>query len=98
VIRAKGVTDTGRVRKVNEDRFVSDLALRLYLAASEKVHLGKAASVNSVSIFVAVMFWGWMWGALGLVLAVPVLMIVKTVADHVESLSGLSELLSDKAP
>jgi len=62
------------------------------------IALGKAASVNSVSIFVAVMFWGWMWGALGLVLAVPVLMIVKTVADHVESLSGLSELLSDKAP
>jgi predicted PurR-regulated permease PerM len=62
------------------------------------IALGKAASVNSVSIFVAVMFWGWMWGPLGLVLAVPVLMIIKTVADHVESLSGLSELLSDKAP
>lgn len=62
------------------------------------IALGKAASVNSVSIFVAVMFWGWMWGALGCVLAVPVLMIIKTVADHVESLSGLSELLSDKAP
>jgi PPM family protein phosphatase len=33
VIRAKGVTDTGRVRKVNEDRFVSDLALRLFAVA-----------------------------------------------------------------
>lgn len=62
------------------------------------IALGKAASANSVSIFVAVMFWGWMWGPLGLVLAVPVLMIIKTVADHVESLSGLSELLSDKPP
>ena len=62
------------------------------------IALGKAASANSVSIFVAVMFWGWMWGPLGLVLAVPLLMIIKTVADHVESLSGLSELLSDKAP
>lgn len=60
------------------------------------IALGRAASVNSVAIFVAVMFWGWMWGALGLILAVPVLMIVKTIADHVESLSGLNELLSDK--
>jgi predicted PurR-regulated permease PerM len=60
------------------------------------VALGKAASVNSVAVFVAVMFWGWMWGPLGLVLAVPVLMIVKTIADHVESLSGLSEILSDR--
>jgi predicted PurR-regulated permease PerM len=60
------------------------------------IALGRAASVNSVAVFVTVMFWGWMWGPLGLVLAVPVLMIVKTVADHVESLSGLSELLSDR--
>jgi len=57
------------------------------------IALGRAASVNSVAVFVAVMFWGWMWGPLGLVLAVPILMIVKTVADHVESLASVSELL-----
>lgn len=57
--------------------------------------LGQAARVNSVAVFVAIMFWGWLWGGVGLVIAVPVLMMVKTVADHVESLAGLSELLSD---
>ena len=60
------------------------------------IALGRAASVNSVAVFVAVMFWGWMWGPLGLILGVPILMMVKTVADHVESLSGLSELLADR--
>jgi predicted PurR-regulated permease PerM len=60
------------------------------------IALGRAASVNSVSVFVAVMFWGWMWGPLGLILAVPVLMIIKTVADHIESLSSLSQLLGDR--
>jgi predicted PurR-regulated permease PerM len=60
------------------------------------IALGRAASVNSVSVFVFVMFWGWMWGPLGLILAVPVLMIVKTVADHVESMSSLSQLLGDR--
>ena len=60
------------------------------------IALGRAASVNSVAMFVAVMFWGWMWGPLGLILAVPMLMIIKTVADHVESLSSLSELLGDR--
>lgn len=57
--------------------------------------LGQAAHVNSVAVFVAVMFWGWLWGGVGLIIAVPVLMIVKTIADHVESLNGLRELLSD---
>lgn len=57
--------------------------------------LGQAARVNSVAVFVSVMFWGWLWGGVGLIVAVPVLMIVKTIADHVESLAGLSELLSD---
>lgn len=57
--------------------------------------LGQAARVNSVAVFVAIMFWGWLWGGVGLIIAVPVLMIVKTIADHVESLEGLRELLSD---
>ena len=61
------------------------------------IALGRAARVNTVAIFVSVMFWGWMWGSVGLILAVPVLMIIKTIADHVESLSSLSELLGDKS-
>jgi len=59
------------------------------------IALGRAASVNSVAIFVSVMFWGWMWGALGMIIAVPILMIIKTIADHVESMKGISELLGD---
>lgn len=58
--------------------------------------LGAAARVNAVAVFVSVMFWGWMWGVPGLLLAVPIVMIVKTVADHVESLAGLSELLGER--
>jgi predicted PurR-regulated permease PerM len=58
--------------------------------------LGQAARVNTVAVFVAIMFWGWLWGSLGLVIAVPILMIIKVVADHVESLSALSELLGER--
>lgn len=60
------------------------------------IFLGAAARVNSVAVFVSVMFWGWMWGTPGMLLAVPILMIVKTVADHVESLSSVSELLGER--
>ena len=60
------------------------------------IMLGAAARVNSVAVFVSIMFWGWMWGVPGLLLAVPIVMIVKTIADHVESLSSLSELLGER--
>jgi predicted PurR-regulated permease PerM len=60
------------------------------------IFLGQAARVNSVAVFVSVMFWGWMWGMPGMLLAVPILMIVKTVTDHVESLSSVSELLGER--
>lgn len=60
------------------------------------IFLGQAARVNSVAVFVFVMFWGWMWGTPGMLLAVPILMMVKTVADHVESLAPLSELLGER--
>ena len=42
------------------------------------IFLGQAARVNSVAVFVSIMFWGWMWGMPGMLLAVPILMIVKT--------------------
>lgn len=58
--------------------------------------LGAAARVNAVAVFISIMFWGWMWGVPGMLLAVPIVMIVKTIADHVESLSSLSELLSER--
>ena len=60
------------------------------------IFLGQAARVNSVAVFVSVMFWGWMWGTPGMLLAVPILMVVKTVADRVESLSTVSELLGER--
>jgi predicted PurR-regulated permease PerM len=60
------------------------------------IFLGAAARVNSVAVFVSVMFWGWMWGTPGMLLAVPILMMLKTVADHVESLHSVSELLGER--
>ena len=60
------------------------------------IFLGQASRVNSVAVFVSVMFWGWMWGTPGMLLAVPILMIVKTVCDHVESLATVSELLGER--
>ena len=50
--------------------------------------LSKASSLNHVAIFTAIAFWSWAWGASGMLLAVPMLMVFKAVCDHVESAEG----------
>lgn len=51
------------------------------------------SSLNTVAIFVGLLFWGWLWGPLGLIIAMPLLMIAKTLCDHVENLRPFGELL-----
>jgi predicted PurR-regulated permease PerM len=55
--------------------------------------LGHKMSLNPVVILLSVFFWGWLWGALGAWLAVPILASVKIVCDHIESLNSLGEFL-----
>jgi predicted PurR-regulated permease PerM len=56
---------------------------------------GREASLNSLAVFVSFMFWGWLWGASGMLLALPLLTIVKTVAESIDDLEPFAELLSD---
>ncbi len=57
--------------------------------------LGRAAQMNPVAIFVGLLFWSWIWGVWGTVLAVPMLMMLKAVCDHVEDLQPIGELLGE---
>lgn len=55
--------------------------------------LSRTASLNLVAIFVSITFWSWVWGVAGMLLAVPILMAVKVVADHIEGGEGVAEFL-----
>jgi predicted PurR-regulated permease PerM len=57
--------------------------------------MGRAAQMNPVAIFVGLLFWSWVWGVWGTVLAVPMLMMVKAICDHVEDLQPIGELLGE---
>jgi predicted PurR-regulated permease PerM len=57
--------------------------------------LSRAAQMNPVAIFVGLLFWTWIWGAWGTVLAVPMLMMFKSICDHVEDLRPIGELLGE---
>jgi predicted PurR-regulated permease PerM len=56
--------------------------------------LGRRLSLNPVVIVLSVLFWGWLWGLLGVLLAVPILVVAKTFCDRVEPLKSFGELLS----
>jgi predicted PurR-regulated permease PerM len=53
----------------------------------------RAGELNTVAVFVSVLFWGWMWGVWGLLLAVPIMIAIKAAADHIEPLQAVGELL-----
>jgi predicted PurR-regulated permease PerM len=55
---------------------------------------GRRLSLNPVAIFIAIIFWGWMWGMAGALLAVPLLASFKIVADRVRALRPAAEFLS----
>lgn len=55
--------------------------------------MGRAARMNAPAVFVALLFWGMLWGAWGLLLAVPIMVAVKTACDHVPALRSWGALL-----
>jgi predicted PurR-regulated permease PerM len=57
--------------------------------------MGRAAQMNPVAVFVGLLFWTWIWGVWGTILAVPMLMMFKTICDHVEDLQPIGELLGE---
>lgn len=56
---------------------------------------GKIARMNAAAIFISLLFWGWLWGVWGMLLAIPIIVIVKVVSQHVEQLQPVAELLGE---
>ena len=55
----------------------------------------RAARMNAVAVFLNLLFWGWIWGVWGMLLAVPMLMVLKAVCDHVEDFKAVGELIGE---
>lgn len=58
--------------------------------------LGRRFTLNPVIIFVALMFFVWLWGVLGALLAMPLLVTLKVICERVPSLTTVGELLAGK--
>jgi predicted PurR-regulated permease PerM len=57
--------------------------------------LGKVAEMNRIAIFAGLLFWTWMWGIWGMLLAVPIMMAIKVVCDHVEPFKRVGDFLGE---
>ncbi|MHB1691908.1 MAG: AI-2E family transporter [Thiomonas sp.] len=53
----------------------------------------RSSQLSPVAVFVGLLAWGWLWGAWGLLLGVPILMIVKAVCDRLDGLKPIGEFL-----
>jgi predicted PurR-regulated permease PerM len=57
--------------------------------------LGKRLQLNPLVVTIALLIWGFIWGAMGLILAVPIMAAIKIVCDHVNSLRPIGEWLGE---
>lgn len=59
--------------------------------------VGRHLILNPVAILLSMLFWAWLWGVIGALLAVPILVAIKSFFEHHERLKPLAELLSGSA-
>jgi predicted PurR-regulated permease PerM len=57
--------------------------------------IGRRVRLNPLVVTIALLFWGAVWGGIGLILAIPITAGLKAVCDNVDSLKGYGELLGD---
>ena len=56
--------------------------------------VGRRLRLNAVAITVSLLFWGWVWGGMGLLLAIPITATLRVVCDHNESWKPIGRWLS----
>jgi predicted PurR-regulated permease PerM len=57
--------------------------------------MSRVGEMNAVAVFMSLLFWGWIWGAWGLLLAVPITAAVKAVCERVPDFHAFAELLKE---
>lgn len=77
--------------QINSEQVLAIIAtvLGLHLFALNVLYpnfIGKRLQLNPLAVTITLLFWGWLWGAMGLILAVPITAALKIIFDHVEGL------------
>jgi predicted PurR-regulated permease PerM len=86
--------------QINSEQVLAIIAtvLGLHLFALNVLYpkiIGKRLQLNPLAVTIALLFWGWLWGAMGLILAVPITAALKIIFDHVEGLRSWGAWLGE---
>jgi len=57
--------------------------------------MSRVGEMNAVAVFVSLIFWGWLWGIWGLLLAVPITAALKAICERVDGMEAFAELLKE---
>jgi predicted PurR-regulated permease PerM len=57
--------------------------------------LGKRLQLNPLVVTISLLIWGFIWGAMGLILAVPIMAAIKIICDHVPSLQAIGRWMGE---
>jgi predicted PurR-regulated permease PerM len=57
--------------------------------------IGRRLRLNPLAVALSLLFWAWIWGAFGLILAIPLVASTKIVCDYIEPLQALGDWLGD---
>jgi predicted PurR-regulated permease PerM len=77
---------------------VAGTVLGLHLLAMNVLYpkvLGRRLQLNPLVVTISLLIWGFIWGAMGLILAVPIMAAVKIVCDHVASLRPIGDWMGE---
>lgn len=71
------------------------LVINVALGNTVEPHLmGRRLGISTLVVFISLIFWGWVWGPIGMLLAVPLTMVLKIVLEHTEDFRWMALLIS----
>ncbi len=66
----------------------------LFGAILEPVFMGKSFSINIITVLVVLMFWGFLWGVPGLIMAIPITVFIKIILEQFPSTKRIADIMS----